>query len=81
MEPNSYSIHLFVKDQDNKEIEINIKDSVPKTKGFPEVLKLMVDYLIARSNEGKPVSIEEAKKIFRIDEDIKIRIIGGMELE
>ena len=80
MEPNSFYIHISIKDSDLM-VRVNFKDKAAKTRGFPEVLKLMVKFLTARSNAGKPVSLEEAKKMFKIDDaDIEFRIPGEEEI-
>lgn len=83
MEPNSFYIHISIKDSDLR-AKVNFKDRVAKTRGFPEVLKMMIKYLVTRSNEGKPVNLEEAKKMFRMDDadidDIEFEIQGEQEI-
>ena len=80
MESNSFYIHVSIKDSDMR-VKINFRDKAAKTRGFPEVLKMMVEFLVARSNAGKPVSLEEAKKMFEIDDaDIEFRIPGEEEI-
>ena len=80
MEPNSFYIHISIKDSDLR-AKVNFKDKAAKTRGFPEVLKLMVKFLTARSNVGKPVSLEEAKKMFKMDDaDIEFEMPGGQKI-
>jgi hypothetical protein len=79
MEPNSFYIHISIKDSDLR-TKVNFKDKAAKTKGFPEVLKTMVKFLVARSNASKPVGLEEAKKMFKMDDaDIEFEIQGEQE--
>ena len=80
MEPNSFYVHVSIKDSDLR-VKINFRDRAAKTRGFPEVLKMMVEFLVARSNAGRPVSLAEAKKMFEMDDaDMEFVMPGGWKI-
>ena len=80
MEP-TLSIHLFLS-KNHQNVIINFKDKTKDTRGFPEVMKFIVQSLAALNNEGKAISMDQARKIIRLltDREMDVEINGGNEI-
>ena len=78
MDSNVISIHLFLS-RPGQNIQINFKDRTRDTRGFPEVMRFVVQGLVALNNNGKVITMEQAEKMLRslAGEDLEIKILGG----
>ncbi len=78
MDPNMISIHLFLS-KSNQDVSINFKGKTRDTRGFPEIMKFVVQSLVELNNNGKVITKEQVQKILKSlsGDDLEINIIGS----